>query len=285
MTQDLLADALSDDERRVIQWLPSRMSFAAIAARIGMSGDAVRELATTVYRKLGVHTRQDAVARCGQLGLFADEQPDLRSSIEDLDESFVQMKALRNDGGEIADFQYEYCNRAALAVLGRGREEVVGHYLLELFPSHLTNGLFDAYVRVTETGEPFRYEFAFDEGGVVGEFEIVVSRHGDGYVLAGHDISARKRRERELVLVTDQLQQALTSRVIIEQAKGYMVAKFRTDPDTAFAALRRHARNNNQRLTDVARAVVAGELEIDMSASTSTGHASARRTKTVVRRS
>ena len=115
---------------------------------------------------------------------------------------------------------------------------------------------------VAETGEPLRYEFSFDEGGVSGDFEVVVSRHGDGYVLAGHDISVRKREERDLVLVRDQLQSALTSRVLIEQAKGYAAAKAGTDPETAFLALRRHARDNNKRLTDVAQSVVDGDLEM-----------------------
>src|SRR4051812_6876349 len=103
------------------------------------------------------------------------------------------MGAVRDAAGRIIDFEYKYCNPAALTLLDRPRDEVVGHRLLQLFPSHQTNGLFDAYVQVTETGEPLRYEFAFDERGVSGEFEVVVSRAGDGYVLAGHDISERKR--------------------------------------------------------------------------------------------
>jgi PAS domain S-box-containing protein len=121
----------------------------------------------------------------------------LRSALEALDEPFFWMSAVRDPAGRVVDFTYRYCNRAALELLGRRREEVLGRRLLELFPSHLTNGLFDAYARVTETGEPLRYEFAFDEGGVAGEFEVVVSRVGDGYVLAGHDIGERKRLERE----------------------------------------------------------------------------------------
>ena len=122
---------------------------------------------------------------------------DLHSALEALDEAFFRMSAKRDATGRIVDFTYEYCNRAALELLGRPPEEVLGRRLLELFPSHLTNGLFDAYARVTETGEPLRYEFTFDEGGVAGEFEVVVSRVGDGYVLAGHDIGERKHLERE----------------------------------------------------------------------------------------
>jgi len=128
-------------------------------------------------------------------GQQSDE--DFRSSLEALDEAFFRMSAVRDATGRILDFEYGYCNRAALELLGRRREEVLGRRLLELFPSHRTNGLFDAYARVTETGETRRFEFPFEDGGVVGEFEVVVSRVGDGYVLTGHDISDRKRRDRE----------------------------------------------------------------------------------------
>src|SRR3954466_6113941 len=92
----------------------------------------------------------------------------LRESLDALDEAFFVMGAVRDAAGLIVDFEYEYCNRAALALLRRARDEVVGWRLLELFPSHRTTGLFDAYVGVTETGDPLRCEFAFDEGGVDG---------------------------------------------------------------------------------------------------------------------
>ena len=187
---------------------------------------------------------------------------DLRSSLDALDEAFFQMGAVRDAAGGIADFEYGFCNLAALALLGRRREEVLGRRLLDLFPSHRTNGLFDAFTRVTETGESVRMEFSFEEGGVVGEFEAVVSRVGDGYVLAGHDVSDRKRLERELVAVRDQLQAALESRIPIEQAKGFVAAKFGTNPDAAFLAIRRYARAHKMRVEDLARALVAGEVDL-----------------------
>ena len=185
---------------------------------------------------------------------------DIRASLDALDEAFFLMSAVRDATNHIVDFEYEFCNRAALQLLGRRREEVLGTRLLDLFPSHRTNGLFDTFTRVTETGEPVRLEFSFQEGEVVGEFEVVVSRVGDGYVLAGHDISERKRLERELVALKDQLQAALTSRIAIEQAKGFLAAQLRMTPETAFLALRRYARGHDMRIGVVARAVVAGEI-------------------------
>src|SRR3954467_5766031 len=190
----------------------------------------------------------------------ADDREQLGVFLDAIDEAFFRMRAIRDAGGRIVDFDYQYCNRTALTLLDRHREDVIGHRLLDLFPSHRTNGLFDAYVQVVETGESLRYEFAFDEGGVSGEFEVVVSRSRDGYVLAGHDISDRKRLERQVAALTDQLQTALTSRVLIEQAKGYVARGAGTAPQSAFELIRRYARSRNLKLQDVCRDVVAGDV-------------------------
>jgi len=56
--------------------------------------------------------------------------------------------------------------------------------------------------------------------------------------------------------VNEQLTQALSSRVVIEQAKGVIAERTGVDITEAFSRLRHHARNNNLRLTDVAQAVI-----------------------------
>jgi GAF domain-containing protein len=64
-------------------------------------------------------------------------------------------------------------------------------------------------------------------------------------------LQARTARRREIA--AEQLQGALNSRVIIEQAKGKLAERLSIDMDASFKLLRDHARNSNQRLTDVAR--------------------------------
>ena len=61
--------------------------------------------------------------------------------------------------------------------------------------------------------------------------------------------------------LSEQLQHALNSRVIIEQAKGVLADRGELDMDRAFARLRSYARANNRRLALVAQEIVEGAIE------------------------
>jgi len=62
--------------------------------------------------------------------------------------------------------------------------------------------------------------------------------------------------------IREQLQQALESRVVIEQATGMIANANHISVDQAFALLRNYARSRQARIHDVARAVVDLGLEI-----------------------
>ena len=57
-----------------------------------------------------------------------------------------------------------------------------------------------------------------------------------------------------------QLQSALTSRVVLKQAKGIRAQQGELDLLGAFQVLRRYAGDHNLRLTDVARGVISRQL-------------------------
>ncbi len=61
-------------------------------------------------------------------------------------------------------------------------------------------------------------------------------------------------------LVAEQLQYALNSRVLIEQAKGVLAAASGLEMEAAFTSLRQYARSHNERLIEVARAIADRSL-------------------------
>lgn len=75
---------------------------------------------------------------------------------------------------------------------------------------------------------------------------------------AGYLINSYMLRHSETV--TEQLQQALDSRVVIEQAKGVLAGRHGVTTDAAFALLRDYSRSNRTKLHGVAAGVVAGEI-------------------------
>jgi hypothetical protein len=66
----------------------------------------------------------------------------------------------------------------------------------------------------------------------------------------------QERNVRRAETLAEQLQAALNSRVVIEQAKGKLAERTGLDMNEAFTLLRQHARTTSQRLTDVARDVI-----------------------------
>ena len=64
----------------------------------------------------------------------------------------------------------------------------------------------------------------------------------------------------EARVLNGQLSNALTSRAILEQAKGILVGRRGMDIEEAFTWMRHHARNNNVKLAVVAQEIIDGRL-------------------------
>jgi GAF domain-containing protein len=71
----------------------------------------------------------------------------------------------------------------------------------------------------------------------------------------------QQRSAHRTARLAEQLQHALNSRVVIEQAKGVLAERRGVNMDAAFDELRRNARNTNSKLADYARVVVRGDVE------------------------
>jgi AmiR/NasT family two-component response regulator len=90
------------------------------------------------------------------------------------------------------------------------------------------------------------------------------SRDGDGRVglelAQTSEVARLVELTRSLAERNAQLQQALESRIVIEQAKGVLVERFGIPPDQAFELLRRASRNHRVRIHVLAGDVVGSRV-------------------------
>jgi GAF domain-containing protein len=101
---------------------------------------------------------------------------------------------------------------------------------------------------------------------------VLYGRDPDAFTGAGHDVAllfaaqggvairnaAAYRNCRQLVV---NLQSALESRAVIEQAKGILVAEHGCDPELAFKELSRMSQNTNRKVRDISADLVAGRID------------------------
>jgi GAF domain-containing protein len=89
-----------------------------------------------------------------------------------------------------------------------------------------------------------------------GPFDPVDMRIGQALADTATIGLLHERSLRRAEVVGEQLQAALSSRVLIEQAKGKLAERLGMDMDASFTALRRYARDHNLRLSDFAQAFI-----------------------------
>ena len=70
----------------------------------------------------------------------------------------------------------------------------------------------------------------------------------------------QQRAARDGQVVNEQLNHALNSRIVIEQAKGMVAERAGLEMGQSFSMLRTHARNHNLRLAELARDVISGTV-------------------------
>lgn len=106
--------------------------------------------------------------------------------------------------------------------------------------------------------------------GVLNLFGARPGRLSDADITAGQamaDIATigilQQRAIHQSHVTVDQLQGALTSRIIIEQAKGIVAERSGIAMEEAFERLRHYGRQHNRRLGEIARELVDGTLEAE----------------------
>lgn len=174
-----------------------------------------------------VAASDDLVGRIEQLQLEAGEGPCIRA--------YETRSAVLIDDLAKTD---ELPRFSPLAVDG-GMRAV---YSFAMVLDHLTIGAFNLYRR--DPGE------LDDEGVRVAQ---VLADLATTYIVSADAVERSS-------LLASQLQHALDSRVVIEQAKGMLSVTWDVPVDAAFERMRDHARNRRTKLHEVAARLVAGDL-------------------------
>jgi signal transduction histidine kinase len=124
----------------------------------------------------------------------------LNSILDSSDSGIMAFEAIRdhNNNEKIIDFRFLMANQACVGIVGRPINQLIGRTLLRVFPGNQDSGLFDAYCRTTETGEPFRTETYYNYDGLDFWLTISAQKLGDGFVVTFNDVSVFRRLQQQL---------------------------------------------------------------------------------------
>ncbi len=156
-----------------------------------------------------------------------------RATAETLIDPFVILRAVRDKGGRIVDFVYEFANEAACVANHVSREDLIDRRLLDLLPEHQSAGLIEMYARTVETGEPLvlddlQYTDSWDGERMERVFDIRASKLGDSIAYTWRDVTERRAAERRRA---DELEQRVSERTAELEAareRATEVARFST---------------------------------------------------------
>ena len=121
-----------------------------------------------------------------------------------------------------ANFEWQMVNVAAEQMVGRSKEDLLGKRLLVEMPGNRTEGLFDRYVRVVETGVPLSHEHYYEHEKVKTWFHTSAVKLGDGFVVTFANITARKRADEAQARLATAVEQAAET-IVITDPQGTIV--------------------------------------------------------------
>jgi PAS domain S-box-containing protein len=154
-------------------------------------------------------------------------------------------------------------NEASIKVTGVPREALIGSDFTQYFtdPDQARAG----YARAFAQGSLIDYPLTLvhQDGTLIDVLcNASVYRDSNGTVLGVLAVARDASKLRQQQQLSEQLQQALKSRIVIEQAKGITAERHGITISQAYQRIRTHARNRNASLRAVAQAIVEVGLEV-----------------------
>ncbi len=127
-----------------------------------------------------------------------------RGVLASANDGVMIFRAARRSDARIEDFVWTDVNPAACRMVGMHESDLVGRRLLQVLPGNKTDGLFDRYVQVVETGQPILFEHEYRHDGISAWFRISARRMDDGFVVSFAEITDLKRSQRDATRAREQ---------------------------------------------------------------------------------
>ncbi len=118
----------------------------------------------------------------------------------------IAFQSVRNDDGEIVDFEFSMINEEGGHVLGHTPEYLKGKRMLDIVPGNLESGLFEEYTKVVETSKSYRSIQHYDYDSIESWFDISAVKNGDGFVVTFLDVTESKKYEKEILIKQEELE-------------------------------------------------------------------------------
>ena len=128
----------------------------------------------------------------------------LNSMLTNAPIGFAQYESVRDGSGAIIDFKVLLMNQMVADIIGSTVEEALKTTLLTISPVLKTTGAFDAYIRVVEQDESMEVDRLFGNHW----YRLSAVKFGDGFILAGIDISQSYQDQSRLETINKELRRS-----------------------------------------------------------------------------
>ena len=162
-----------------------------------------------VYRMVFSHTDVTELVKTTEA--LARSQALLKSVLNSSQDGIAAFASVRNNGGNIVDFEFLLVNDAAEQLVQRSAEKLIGRNLLKEMRQHRELGLFDDYIRVVETGEVLKRDIYYNYKKNQIWFRVVAVKLGDGFAVTFSDITQEKLAKQEVLIARERLEYLLSS--------------------------------------------------------------------------
>lgn len=161
---------------------------------------------TMVFTLLGIYPiatvligkiLSDQQKNAGLIEALEVNEKQFRALANNMNQGLAVFRILRNEDGEIYDWQLEFMNEKYARITGLVPQEALGKTMLELVPE-TSNRTIQKYGNVAINGKPLHFESYSRELGIFFEADVYqpIQEH---FAVAISDITQRKNSEKEII--------------------------------------------------------------------------------------